>query len=100
MMDSPHHYRKNIFPGLEVDIVLKKDQSTGQLTRGIVQALLTSKAVHPRGIKVRLTSGQVGRVQQIYSDGYSNGVNRQAAAPSKSFTTSSNAVADDFDNFI
>ena len=54
--------RGTIYPGLEVDIVLKKDQPTGKLTRGIVEDLLTSKPVHPRGIKVRLTSGEVGRV--------------------------------------
>lgn len=57
--------REHIYPGLQVDIVLKKDQSTGKLTRGIVEQLLTSSAFHPRGIKVRLTDGQVGRVQEI-----------------------------------
>lgn len=57
--------RKNIYPGLLVDIVLKADQPTGKLTRGTVQQLLTSSPVHPRGIKVRLTTGQVGRVQHI-----------------------------------
>lgn len=62
--------RKDIYPGLEVDIILKKDQRNGVRTRGIVQALLTSSAFHSRGIKVRLEDGQVGRVveiiQQIY----------------------------------
>lgn len=57
--------RSDIQRGVEVDIVLKKDQPTGTLTRGIVQDILTSKPVHPRGIKVRLTSGHVGRVQHI-----------------------------------
>jgi len=57
--------RANIYPGLTVDIVLKKDQPSGKLTRGVVKDLLTSKAIHPRGIKVRLESGQVGRVQKI-----------------------------------
>lgn len=57
--------RLDIRPGIKVAIVLKKDQPTGKLTEGIVQDLLTSSANHPRGIKVRLTSGQVGRVQQI-----------------------------------
>lgn len=57
--------RQDIHAGLEVDIVLKKDQRSGLLTRGIVKDILTSKAVHPRGIKVRLESGQVGRVQEI-----------------------------------
>ena len=51
--------RKDIYPGLEVDIVLKKDQRSGTLTRGIVQNLLTSSAFHSRGIKVRLEDGQV-----------------------------------------
>lgn len=59
--------RKHIRPGLAVDIVLKKDQPTGRLTRGIVQDILTSSPEHHRGIKVRLTSGQVGRVQHIIS---------------------------------
>ena len=57
--------RSNIKAGLEVDIVLKKDQRTGALTRGIVKDILTNSATHPHGIKVRLTDGQVGRVQQI-----------------------------------
>ncbi|ALS21726.1 MULTISPECIES: YwbE family protein [Paenibacillus] len=57
--------RKDIAPGAEVDIVLKQDQRTGKLTRGIVKDLLTKSSVHPHGIKVRLTDGQVGRVKQI-----------------------------------
>lgn len=57
--------RSDIRAGLEVDIVLKKDQRTGTLTRGIVKDILTNSATHPHGIKVRLTDGQVGRVQQI-----------------------------------
>lgn len=57
--------RKNIYPGLLVDIVLKADQPTGKLTRGIVGQLLTSSPIHPRGVKVRLEDGQVGRVQHI-----------------------------------
>ncbi len=57
--------RDDIYEGLEVDIVLKEDQGTGQLTRGIVQDILTNSQFHPRGIKVRLTTGQVGRVQSI-----------------------------------
>jgi uncharacterized repeat protein (TIGR03833 family) len=55
-------YRRNIYPGLEVDIVLKKDQRTGKTTRGIVKDLLTKSESHPHGIKVRLKDGQVGRV--------------------------------------
>jgi uncharacterized repeat protein (TIGR03833 family) len=57
--------RKDIRPGLEVDIILKKDQRTGQRTRGIVKEILTSSSYHPHGIKVRLQDGQVGRVQEI-----------------------------------
>ena len=59
--------RKDIYPGLEVDIILKKDQRNGVRTRGIVQALLTSSAFHSRGIKVRLEDGQVGRVVEIFN---------------------------------
>ncbi|MFP5223558.1 MAG: YwbE family protein [Acidobacteriota bacterium] len=57
--------RKDIRPGLRVLIVLKKDQRTGKTTEGVVKDILTSAAVHTRGIKVRLTSGDVGRVRQI-----------------------------------
>lgn len=59
--------RKDIWPGVTVDIVLKKDQRTGKLTRGIVQDILTKSPNHPHGIKVRLTDGQIGRVQEIYN---------------------------------
>ena len=59
--------RSNLVPGREVFIVLKQDQKTGKLTLGIVQDILTSSAFHPRGIKVRLTDGKVGRVQEIIS---------------------------------
>jgi uncharacterized repeat protein (TIGR03833 family) len=61
----PHRERKNIRPGLEVAIVLKQDQRTGKQTIGVVKDLLTNSAYHPHGIKVRLTDGQVGRVQRI-----------------------------------
>ena len=57
--------RKDIHPGLEVGIVLKKDQHSGLITEGIVKDLLTNSAFHPHGIKVRLEDGQVGRVQEI-----------------------------------
>ena len=57
--------RKDIYPGLEVDIILKKDQRSGKLTRGIVANLLTSAPYHSRGIKVRLEDGQIGRVAFI-----------------------------------
>jgi len=58
--------RENIKIGSRVEIVLKEDQRTGNLTRGIVSKILTSSASHHRGIKVRLKDGQVGRVQKIY----------------------------------
>lgn len=57
--------RDNIKPGLEVEIVQKQDQRTGELTRGIVADILTNSQFHPHGIKVRLESGEVGRVQNI-----------------------------------
>ena len=63
--NNDHWYRKNIKPGQKVLIVLKKDQKTGQLTRGVVESILTSKYRHTRGIKVRLKNGKVGRVQKI-----------------------------------
>lgn len=61
--------RKDIRAGLEVDIVLKQDQRTGKRTRGIVKDILTNSGTHPHGIKVRLTDGQVGRVQEIITKG-------------------------------
>ncbi len=57
--------RKNIKPEIEVEIVLKKDQRTGKLTKGIVREILTNSDFHPHGIKVKLKDGQVGRVQNI-----------------------------------
>jgi len=57
--------RKNIKPGVRVSIVLKTDQHTGKLTDGIVKDILTKSPTHPHGIKVRLESGQVGRVKEI-----------------------------------
>lgn len=57
--------RDDIHPGLEVDVVLKEHQGSGQLTRGVVADILTNSSFHPRGIKVRLESGEVGRVQNI-----------------------------------
>ena len=57
-------YRKDIYPGLEVAIILKKDQRSGRLTYGVVKDILTSAAYHSRGIKVRLQDGQIGRVAQ------------------------------------
>jgi len=57
--------RAEIRRGLHVAIVMKADQDTGTLTEGVVRELLTSSPMHPRGIKVRLESGQVGRVRRI-----------------------------------
>lgn len=57
--------RKDVKPGLTVEIVKKEDQRTGKRTRGVVKQILTNSATHPHGIKVRLESGEVGRVQAI-----------------------------------
>jgi len=61
--------RKDIKPGLRVNITQKQDQRTGKLTSGIVKDILTNSAFHSRGIKVRLTTGEVGRVQEIAETG-------------------------------
>jgi uncharacterized repeat protein (TIGR03833 family) len=65
--DNRGQIRNNIPVGITVDVVLKKDQRTNKLTRGVVKRLLTNSSVHPRGIKVMLEDGQVGRVQAIIS---------------------------------
>ena len=57
--------RENIKSGLWVSIVMKADQRSGKLTEGIVKDILTNSSFHPHGIKVRLESGQVGRVKEI-----------------------------------
>ena len=57
--------RSQIKPGMTVLIVLKQDQRTGKLTKGIVKDILTNSSTHPHGIKVRLMDGQVGRVKEI-----------------------------------
>jgi len=59
------YLRGNIKPGAKVAVVLKEDQRSGKLTYGVVQDILTRSPSHPHGIKVRLTSGQVGRVQEV-----------------------------------
>jgi uncharacterized repeat protein (TIGR03833 family) len=59
--------RTNIKPGMTVLIVLKQDQRTGKLTKGIVKDILTKSPSHLHGIKVRLMDGQVGRVKEIVS---------------------------------
>jgi uncharacterized repeat protein (TIGR03833 family) len=60
--------RKDIRPGITVAIVLKQDQRTGKLTRGTVKDVLTNSAHHPHGIKVRLETGEVGRVKEILEE--------------------------------
>jgi uncharacterized repeat protein (TIGR03833 family) len=67
-MQSEGQNRKDIYPGLEVGIILKKDQRSGKVTYGIVKDLLTSSAFHSRGIKVRLEDGQIGRVATLSSE--------------------------------
>ena len=57
--------RDNIKPGIRVNIVLKKDQRSGILTEGVVKDLLTKSSFHSHGIKVRLESGDVGRVKEV-----------------------------------
>jgi len=59
--------REDVKIGSRVEVVLKADQKTGMLTHGIVAEILTNSSFHPRGIKVRLEDGQVGRVQNIMS---------------------------------
>ena len=61
--------RASIKPGQRVRIVLKEDQPTGKLTEGVVLDILTHSSTHPHGIKVRLESGQVGRVKEICGPG-------------------------------
>ena len=58
--------RIDIKQGLHVSIVMKEDQRTGKLTEGIVKNVLTKSSSHPHGIKVRLESGEVGRVKKIH----------------------------------
>jgi uncharacterized repeat protein (TIGR03833 family) len=65
--------RANIRPGVEVDIVLKADQRSGRLTRGVVRDILTRSPDHPHGIKVRLQDGQVGRVKNVVGSGDGSG---------------------------
>jgi len=60
--------RSNIQPGITVLIVLKQDQRTGKLTKGVVKDILTKSPNHPHGIKVRLQDGQVGRVKEIVEE--------------------------------
>jgi uncharacterized repeat protein (TIGR03833 family) len=61
-------HRKAIRQGIEVEIVLKEDQRTGKRTRGVVKDILTKSQQHPHGIKVRLETGEVGRVKEIIGE--------------------------------
>jgi uncharacterized repeat protein (TIGR03833 family) len=63
--NNPAHFRTNIALHAPVEVVLKKDQKTGKLTKGFVRWILTSKPYHSRGIKVMLETRQVGRVQNL-----------------------------------
>ena len=65
MINKDSKKRSDVKQGATVNIVLKQDQRSGKLTQGIVKNLLTNSPTHPHGIKVRLTSGAVGRVQEI-----------------------------------
>ncbi|MCH8171582.1 MAG: YwbE family protein [Bacteroidetes bacterium] len=67
-MNNNGNKKSEITPGLKVKIVLKSDQRTGKLTEGIVKNILTNSAFHPHGIKVRLESGEVGRVKEIVGE--------------------------------
>ncbi len=57
--------RADINVGSRVRIVLKQDQRSGRLTEGVVREILTSSPDHPHGIKVRLQTGEVGRVKEV-----------------------------------
>ena len=57
--------RSDVKPGARVRVVQKQDQRTGSLTEGVVHSILTNSPTHPHGVKVRLVSGQVGRVKEV-----------------------------------
>ena len=65
---NPGNQRKNIEFDLFVEIVQKHHQRTGELTEGHVDRILTKSSFHPHGIKVRLQTGEVGRVKHIYPE--------------------------------
>jgi uncharacterized repeat protein (TIGR03833 family) len=69
-------FRENIKVGQTVSIILKKDQRSGKCTEGVIQNILTKSPKHTRGIKVRLESGEVGRVQEILTitESQTNGI--------------------------
>lgn len=65
---NPGKTRENIKIGSNVGIVLKQDQKSGKITRGVVKRILTKSPSHPHGIKVQLEDGSVGRVKEIHSN--------------------------------
>lgn len=65
MINKDGRIRKNVTLGSSVQIVLKQDQKNGHLTKGVVAEILTPAAKHPHGIKVKLRSGKIGRIQKI-----------------------------------
>lgn len=65
---SDGRQRKNIYSGQLVEIVLKQHQQTGELTEGFVKQILTNASFHPHGIKVKLATGEVGRVKNIIDE--------------------------------
>ena len=65
MLDHDGTYRSNIKVGLEVEVVQKHHQASGELTWGIVKRILTNSSTHPHGIKVQLSDGKIGRVKNI-----------------------------------
>jgi len=73
--------RKDIKPGLRVHMTQKHDQRSGRLTSGIVKDVLTKSAYHPHGIKVRLDTGVVGRVQEIVETSHEAGVTAALPPP-------------------
>ena len=70
-------HRTDIQLGLQVRITQKQDQRSGKRTSGIVQDVLTTSAYHPHGIKVRLRTGAVGRVQEIVASSHEVAENRK-----------------------
>jgi uncharacterized repeat protein (TIGR03833 family) len=62
-------YRSSVRTGSTVDIILKPDQKSGKVIRGVVAEILTNTSFHPHGIKVRLRDGRVGRVGAVVNDG-------------------------------
>jgi uncharacterized repeat protein (TIGR03833 family) len=87
--DPDGRNRADISVGAEVDIVLKADQGTGRLTRGVVREFLTNSKHHPQGIKVRLVDGAIGRVERVVAGGEDGGVRAGETASCKITSSSS-----------